>query len=92
MMDCGHVFCVECLQDFYNNAIKEGDIATVRCLSPNCAKERGKATSPSGRKRKKPRTFINPSELLQIPLDQEVVKRYVTLKYKIELESDKNTI
>lgn len=91
MMDCGHVFCVACLQDFYNNAIKEGDIAAVRCLSPNCAKERGKATSP-GRKRKKPRTFINPSELLQIPLDQEVVKRYVTLKYKTELESDKNTI
>ncbi|KAK4137863.1 RWD-domain-containing protein [Trichocladium antarcticum] len=91
MLDCAHVFCVACLQDFYNNAIKEGDIAAVRCLAPNCAKERGKAMSP-GRKRKKPRTFINPSELLQIPLDQEVVKRYVTLKYKTELESDKNTI
>ena len=92
MLDCGHVFCAACLQDFYNNAIKEGDIAAVKCLSPNCAKERSKATSPSGRKRKKPRTFINPSELLQIPLDQDVVKRYVTLKYKTELESDKNTI
>ncbi|KAL2132318.1 hypothetical protein VTI74DRAFT_3954 [Chaetomium olivicolor] len=92
MLDCGHVFCVSCLQDFYNNAIKEGDIAAVRCLAPNCAKERSKATSPSGRKRKKPRTFINPSELLQIPLDQETVKRYVTLKYKTELESDKNTV
>lgn len=92
MLDCGHVFCAACLQDFYNNAIKEGDIAAVKCLSPNCAKERAKATSPSGRKRKKPRTFINPSELLQIPLDQEVVKRYVALKYKTELESDKNTI
>jgi E3 ubiquitin-protein ligase RNF14 len=92
MMDCGHVFCVACLQDFYNNAIKEGDISAVKCLAPNCARERGKLTSPSGRKRKKPRTFINPSELLQIPLDQETVKRYVTLKYKTELESDKNTI
>ena len=92
MLDCGHVFCAPCLQDFYNNAIKEGDLAAVRCLAPNCAKERAQATSPSGRKRKKPRTFINPSELLQIPLDQETVKRYVTLKYKTELESDKNTI
>ncbi|KAK4157648.1 RWD domain-containing protein [Chaetomidium leptoderma] len=92
MLDCGHVFCVACLQDFYNNAIKEGDISTVRCLAPNCARERAKATSPAGGKRKKPRTLINPSELLQIPLDQEVVKRYVTLKYKTELESDKNTI
>lgn len=93
MLDCGHVFCVECLQAFYNNAIKEGDLATVRCLAPNCAKEReekaGRGNKPRG---KKVRTFISPSELLQIPLDQEVVKRYVTLKYKTELESDKNTI
>ncbi|KAK3359999.1 RWD domain-containing protein [Lasiosphaeria hispida] len=94
MLDCGHVFCTDCLKDFYNNAIKEGDLASVRCLAPNCAKERGKAreTSPSGKKRKKPRTYINPSELLQIPLEQDVVKRYVSLKYKTELESDKNTI
>lgn len=92
MLDCGHVFCVACLQDFYNSAIKEGDITAVKCLTPDCAKDRAKGTKSSGRKRKKPRTFINPSELLQIPLDQETVKRYVTLKYKVELESDKNTI
>jgi E3 ubiquitin-protein ligase RNF14 len=93
MLDCGHVFCVECLQDFYNNAIKEGDLATVRCLAPNCAKDREKKAALEKKSRgKKIRTFISPSELLQIPLDQEVVKRYVTLKYKTELESDKNTI
>ncbi|KAK4162767.1 hypothetical protein QBC43DRAFT_265529 [Cladorrhinum sp. PSN259] len=93
MMNCGHVFCVECLQDFYNNAIKEGDLAAVRCPAPNCAKERERAAAPSpGGKKKKPKTFISPSELLQIPLDQETVKRYVTLKYKTELESDKNTV
>jgi E3 ubiquitin-protein ligase RNF14 len=93
MLDCGHVFCVECLQDFYNNAIKEGDLATVRCLGPNCAKSREEKAAKEKKSRgKKVRTFISPSELLQIPLDQEVVKRYVTLKYKTELESDKNTI
>ncbi|KAH8908749.1 RWD-domain-containing protein [Coniochaeta sp. PMI_546] len=93
MLDCGHVFCVECLQDFYNNAIKEGDLATVRCLAPNCAKEREEKAAAGKKSRgKKVRTFISPSELLQIPLDQDVVKRYVTLKYKTELESDKNTI
>ncbi|KAK1754775.1 hypothetical protein QBC47DRAFT_423686 [Echria macrotheca] len=91
MMDCGHVFCVSCLQDFYNNAIKEGDLANVRCLEPNCAKEREKAAE-SSKRRKKPRTFISPSELLQIPLEQDVVQRYVKLKYKNQLESDKNTI
>ncbi|KAL0465678.1 RWD domain-containing protein [Neurospora intermedia] len=94
MIDCGHVFCVECLQDYYNNAIKEGDLASVRCLAPNCTKEREKAAASSSgnKKRKKPKTYISPSELLQIPLDPETVKRYVTLKYKTELESDKNTI
>ncbi|KAL2144106.1 hypothetical protein VTI28DRAFT_9560 [Corynascus sepedonium] len=91
MLDCGHVFCVNCLQSFYNNAIKEGDIAAVICLEPNCAKDRAKAAFP-GRKTKRLRTSIHPSELLQIPLDQETVKRYVMLKYKAELESDRNTV
>ncbi|KAL1837320.1 hypothetical protein VTJ49DRAFT_3991 [Mycothermus thermophilus] len=92
MLDCGHVFCVACLQDFYNAAIKEGNVAAVRCPAPNCAREREKAAGSPGKKRKKPRTFVNPSELLQIPIDPETVKRYVTLKYKLELEADKNTI
>ncbi|KAK1826091.1 RWD domain-containing protein [Podospora conica] len=89
MNDCGHVFCVPCLQDFYNAAIQQGDLAAVRCPAFGCAKEREKLGNS---KRKKPRTYINPSELLQIPLDVDVVRRYVSLKYKTELESDKNTI
>ncbi|KAK7754906.1 hypothetical protein SLS62_003220 [Diatrype stigma] len=96
MLDCGHVFCVQCLQDFYNNAIKEGDVASVQCLEPKCAHDREKreASTPgtSTRKRRKAKAFISPGELLQIPLDQETVQRYVTLKYKNELESDKNTV
>jgi len=91
MMDCGHVFCVNCLKDFYNKAIEEGDLTAVRCLEPSCAKKREKA-GDSGKKRKRPRTYINPSELLQIPLEPAMVKRYVTLKYKNELESDRDTI
>ncbi|KAJ0116912.1 RWD domain-containing protein [Diaporthe amygdali] len=92
MIDCGHVFCTECLQNFYNNAIQEGDLAAVRCLEPSCAKERAAAQASSTEKRSKPRTFISPSELLQIPLEPDMVKRYVTLKYKTELESDKHTV
>jgi len=88
MIECGHVFCVQCLQDFYTNAITEGDLATVRCLAPNCAKERDEASQ----KRRKRKVHISPSELLQIPLGQDLVKRYVTLKHKVELESDKNTV
>ncbi|CZR60302.1 related to HFB30 [Phialocephala subalpina] len=89
MIDCGHVFCVQCLQDFYNNAITEGDLATVRCLAPDCAKKRESASTKKSRKNK---TLISPSELLQIPLEHEMVARYVKLKHKAELESDKNTI
>jgi E3 ubiquitin-protein ligase RNF14 len=91
MADCGHVFCKQCLQDFYNNAIKQGDLATVRCLEPSCAKEREKAALASGTRRKF-KAFISPGELLQIPLEHEVVQRYVNLKYKTELESDKDTV
>ncbi|KAJ4141300.1 hypothetical protein NW768_000511 [Fusarium equiseti] len=87
MLDCGHIFCIQCLQDFYNDAINEGNLSTVRCLSPNCAKERATA-----REMKKSKVAVSPSELLQIGLSEDMVKRYVTLKYKTELESDKNTI
>ncbi|KAI1438881.1 RWD-domain-containing protein [Xylaria sp. CBS 124048] len=92
MLDCGHVFCVQCLKDFYNNSITEGNVAAVICLAPGCAHERQKNAAKEPSNRRKPKTFISPSELLQIPIDQDMVKRYVMLKHKNKLESDKNTI
>ncbi|PQE09456.1 RWD domain-containing protein [Rutstroemia sp. NJR-2017a BVV2] len=92
MVDCGHVFCVQCLQDFYNNAIKEGDLVSVRCLAPNCAKDRAERKKSSSGKSRKPKVQLSPSELLQIPLEHEVVSRYVKLKHKAQLEKDKNTV
>ncbi|ETS79615.1 hypothetical protein PFICI_09468 [Pestalotiopsis fici W106-1] len=93
MLDCGHVFCVQCLQDFYNNAITEGDIVSVQCLEPGCASEREKAARQANPgKSRKFKAYISPSELLQIPIEQDMVKRYVALKHKAELESDKNTV
>ncbi|RDA82525.1 hypothetical protein CP532_4492 [Ophiocordyceps camponoti-leonardi (nom. inval.)] len=88
MLDCDHVFCLECLKDFYCDAIEQGDLRTVRCLDPNCAKERASAAGG----RRKGKSFISPSELLQIGLCEDVVKRYVMLRYKTELESDKDTV
>jgi len=87
---CGHVFCVACLQDFYNACITEGDIDNIKCLDPGCGKNIGAEVSP-GKRRKVDHT-LNPSELLQIPIEQELVQRYVRLKRKKKLESDKNTI
>ncbi|OAA60479.1 RWD domain-containing protein [Niveomyces insectorum RCEF 264] len=103
MQVCGHVFCVPCLQDFYSNAIREGDLATIRCLEPNCAKKReealraGVGAGGGGNNSKKPRSkpkmvSVSPGELLQIPIEESLVKRYIDLRYKTELESDKNTI
>lgn len=92
MLDCGHVFCIQCLKDFYNNAVSEGDLVSVRCLEPGCAKEREAAHAPGTKKHRKAKTYLSPSELLQLGLDQETVKRYVTLKYKAWLETDKNVI
>ncbi|CAK7223859.1 hypothetical protein SCUCBS95973_005321 [Sporothrix curviconia] len=93
MQECGHVFCRQCLRDFYCSAIAEGDLASVRCLEPNCFKERNAAAQQAGKKTGKPKMVsISPGELLQIPIPEDQVKRYIDLKYKTALESDKNTI
>jgi E3 ubiquitin-protein ligase RNF14 len=94
---CGHVFCVECLQDFYNNCIKEGDVTNVKCLAPDCEKnarlDPNASHTPQRLKRKrKVDRSLDPSELLQIPLDQDVVQRYIKLKRKNLLESNKRTV
>lgn len=82
---CGHVFCVECLQDFYNTCILEGDIGSVKCIAPKCGHD------SQGKRRKRDRT-LEPSELLQVPLEQDIVQRYVMLKRKNALESDRTTV
>ena len=99
LLSCSHVFCVPCLQDFYNNCINEGDVDNVKCLAPDCGKDIKAVPPGDGRplpqpvlKRKKVDRTLNPSELLQIPIEQELVQRYVRLKRKKRLESDKNTI
>ncbi|KKY23779.1 putative ring finger protein [Diplodia seriata] len=83
LMRCGHVFCVACLQDFYTNCIKEGDVSSVRCMDPSCGKED---------KKKRSERTVSPGELLQIPIEQEMVKRYVEMKRKKKLEADKDTV
>ncbi|KAI9727170.1 MAG: translation termination inhibitor protein itt1 [Chrysothrix sp. TS-e1954] len=82
---CGHVFCVQCLQDFFNNAITEGDVSSVKCMDFGCGKQKG-AQGPS-----KPR-LLHPTELLEIPLQLKQVRRYVDMKLKKMLESDPDTV
>lgn len=80
---CGHVFCIECLQDYYNSCIKEGDFHHVTCLDPGC----GKTGNAQIDRLKKPR-LLSPKELLQIPLTFDAVTRYVRIKRKKKLEAD----
>ncbi|KAF2432282.1 RING finger protein-like protein, partial [Tothia fuscella] len=85
---CGHVFCVDCLKGVYNNAIQEGNIAQMICLEFGCGQEK----APGEQRAKKPARTLTPQELLQIPLERNMVQRYVDLKRKKRLESDPNTI
>jgi E3 ubiquitin-protein ligase RNF14 len=91
LSSCGHIFCRQCFKDVYNNAIKEGDVGSVKCLDPGCAKRRAEPLAGTGRRRK-PNVQLSPAELLQIGLDAEMVKRYLTMKHKLELEADKTTV
>ena len=90
---CSHVFCVGCLQDFYNACVTEGDVGSVKCPAPNCSEQTATALAKDagGPQRTSDRT-LEPSELLQIPLEQETVQRYIKLKRKKQLESDRTTV
>lgn len=90
MKRCGHVFCLQCLQDFYNNAITEGDIAGIRCLDPTCGKN---AQTPDvGKRKRKTERTLHPRELLAMGIDEPMVRRYVELNRKKRLEADKTTV
>lgn len=90
MKRCGHVFCLQCLQDFYNSAITEGDVAGIRCLDPTCGKEH--ATLENRKRKRKTERTLHPRELLAMGIDEAMVRRYVEMKRKKKLEADKNTV
>jgi E3 ubiquitin-protein ligase RNF14 len=81
MARCSHVFCVNCLQDYYHNCIKEGDVNNVKCMSTECGS--------SGKKKDR---LLSPKELLQIPIARDQVERYAKIKRKKKIESDPNIV
>ncbi|EEP78697.1 predicted protein [Uncinocarpus reesii 1704] len=99
LQQCSHVFCVACLQDFYNACIGEGDVDSVKCVDPSCGKEI-KPTLPNDqadaqripRRHRKPDLCLTPTELLEIPIEPQVVQRYAHLKRKLKLEADKSVV
>ena len=87
MHSCGHVFCRACLQSYYSSAITEGDVINIVCLEPSCGKDIDKDKNDRRRKR-----TLHPRELLEIGIAQPQARRFVELKRKKKLESDKSTI
>ena len=87
------MFCVECLQDFYSACITEGEIVNVKCMAPGCGSQPVDSMGKTGLvpAKEKDRT-LEPSELLQIPLEHEIVQRYIKLRRKKRLESDPSTV
>ena len=89
LSSCGHVFCIDCLQSFYTTCIDEGDVSSVKCLAPGCGKDQ---QSPATIHRTHRPKTIPPSELSNIPLPEQILERYITLRRKRALESAKSTI
>jgi E3 ubiquitin-protein ligase RNF14 len=87
---CGHIFCKSCLQDFFNNAISEGDVASVRCLSPGCGKQQTTATGAMRKHRAN--GALHPRDLLAMGIEESMVRRYVDMKRKKKIEADKTTV
>jgi E3 ubiquitin-protein ligase RNF14 len=50
LLSCSHVFCRECLEDYWRMLIVEGHVARVGCPDPECLKARHKATEEEVRK------------------------------------------
>ena len=89
---CQHVFCVECLRDFYNNCINEGDVTSVKCLDPECGTANKDVNKAFVGVKGPQKRMLHPKELLRIPLDLDVVRRYVKMRRKKVIESDKDTV
>lgn len=100
---CGHVFCRECLKDYFTASITAGEIGSVQCSDFKCRKREKKRAPPPPQdngageeqpkpKRELPPPTIPPDELEEIGIEGNMVKRYVAMKKKKALEMDPLTI
>jgi E3 ubiquitin-protein ligase RNF14 len=76
---CSHVFCRECLTDFWSLHIREGDVDKVTCADPECVKEESKQQGTIG--------GVREEDVRRVVSDKEVT-RWQALKRKRELERD----
>lgn len=90
---CRHVFCIECLQEYYTMVIEEGHFKAVECLSPRCWEElqekvaRGEVSGVMRISRQ-----LSPRVLDQIPLRRATIRRYLKFMRKQAMEADRSVI
>ncbi|KAJ7597283.1 RWD-domain-containing protein, partial [Mycena floridula] len=71
-LECGHIFCRNCLEDFWKLCIKEGDVERVGCPDSDCIKAK---------------RLVNEEELAQV-VNYEEVQRWRWLKEKLAIERE----
>ncbi|KIM34119.1 hypothetical protein M408DRAFT_60662 [Serendipita vermifera MAFF 305830] len=71
-LDCSHVFCRSCLNEFWSLCITEGDVDRVMCADPQCVKENRQVTE---------------DEVLRVVTTAEA-QRWKAIKRKRALEKD----
>ena len=79
---CSHVFCRECLTDFWSLHIREGDVDKVTCADPGCVKEESRQQGTS-----EDTGCVREEDVRRVVSDKEVA-RWKALKRKRELERD----
>ncbi|TRM61430.1 hypothetical protein BD626DRAFT_500987 [Schizophyllum amplum] len=75
-LDCEHIFCRACLEDFWKLCIAEGDVGRVGCPDPACVKDNREAAE---------------EEVARV-VTQEELARWRWLREKRDLEKDPTII
>ncbi|KAF8845404.1 hypothetical protein BDN67DRAFT_993632 [Paxillus ammoniavirescens] len=85
-LQCGHVFCRECLAEMWGLHVKEGEVARVGCPEVDCGKEVGGAEGETNGLREAV------EEEVRAVLSENEVKRWRWLRKKRDLERDPTMI
>ncbi|EJD04378.1 uncharacterized protein FOMMEDRAFT_167576 [Fomitiporia mediterranea MF3/22] len=75
-LECKHVFCRDCLQEFWSFCIAEGSVERVGCADPACVKKASMASE---------------EEVRRVVSEKEVI-RWKWLRTKKEIEKDPSII
>ncbi|CAE6457200.1 unnamed protein product [Rhizoctonia solani] len=84
-LDCPntHVFCLECLKEFWGMCVAEGEVTKVACPGVECVKAREKAKNDAG---------DVGDDIIRRVLNEEQVARWKWLRIKHAAEKDPSSV